>query len=105
VSALTTPEFVGVLTDGLITVPGERPDMTDTLQIEAGDLSVEEMLAEIEDGRHIIVSTEFLGSEHEVTLRHDGSIYYCDTPTRLHKHEDADEMRTCLRRQGYAADE
>jgi hemin uptake protein HemP len=79
--------------------------MTDTLRVDAGDLSVDEMLAELDDGRRVIVSTEFLGSEHEVTLRHDGSVYYCDTPTRLHKHEDAEEMRTCLRRQGYAADE
>jgi len=79
--------------------------MPDTLQIDAGDLSVEEMLAKLEAGRHIVVNTEFLGSEHEVTLRHDGSIYYCDTPTRLHKHEDVDEMRTCLRRQGYATEE
>ena len=78
--------------------------MTDTLQIDAGDLSVEELLTELEDGRHIVVSTEFLGSEHEVTLRHDGNTYYCDTPTRLHKHESAEEMRECLVNQGYSGE-
>jgi len=49
----------------------------------------------------VVVRTEFLGSDHEVTLRWDGETYYCDTPTRLHKHDDAAEMRTCLENQGY----
>jgi hypothetical protein len=38
---------------------------------------------------------------HEITLRHDGETYYCDTPTRLHKHQSTEEMRECLERQGY----
>jgi hemin uptake protein HemP len=79
--------------------------MTDALVIEAGELSVEEILAALEEGRRVVVTTEFLGSEHEVTLRHDGETYYCDTPTRLHKHDSSDEMRTCLRRQGYGTDD
>jgi hemin uptake protein HemP len=78
--------------------------MADPLVIDAGELDVEEMMAALEDGRRLVVRTEFLGSEHEVTLRHDGEIYYCDTPARLHKHTSEDEMRTCLRRQGYASD-
>jgi len=36
-----------------------------------------------------------------VTLRYDGSVYYCDTPTRLHRHESEDEMRTCIRKMSY----
>jgi len=79
--------------------------MSDPLVIEAGELSVEEILAELDEGRRVLVTTEFLGTEHEVTLRHDGEIYYCDTPTRLHKHDSPDEMRTCLRRQGYGVAE
>ncbi len=78
--------------------------MPEPLEIDAGDLSVEELLAALEDGRRITVRTEFLGSEHEVTLRHDGEVYYCDTPTRLHRHESAEEMRECIRKQGYASD-
>jgi hemin uptake protein HemP len=78
--------------------------MTEPLVVEAGELGVEELLDAIEDGDRVVVQTEFLGGEHEVTLRHDGDTYYCDTPTRLHKHEDAEEMRTCIRKQGYAAD-
>jgi len=49
----------------------------------------------------VVVRTEFLGSEHEVTLRWDGDTFYCDTPTRLHKHDDESEMRACLENQGY----
>jgi hypothetical protein len=48
------------------------------------------------------VNTEFLGSEHTVTLRLDGGTYYCDTPTRLHTHDSAEEMRECIENQGYA---
>jgi hemin uptake protein HemP len=77
----------------------------DPLVIEAGELHVAELLSKIEDGRRVVVQTEFLGAEHEVTLRHDGDTYYCDTPTRLHKHASADEMRTCLEQQGYGTTE
>jgi hypothetical protein len=78
--------------------------MADPLVIEAGEMSVEEMMSALDAGQRLIVRTEFLGSEHEVTLRYNGEIYYCDTPARLHKHESADEMQQCLRNQGYADD-
>lgn len=78
--------------------------MADPLVIEAGELSVEEMMSTLEAGRRVIVRTEFLGAEHEVTLRYSGEIYYCDTPAHLHKHESAAEMQQCLRNQGYASD-
>jgi hemin uptake protein HemP len=77
--------------------------MADPLVVEAGELDTETLLEAMESGQRIVVQTEFLGGEHEVTLRHDGETYYCDTPTRLHKHESADEMRTCLEEQGYVA--
>ncbi|MFC7018402.1 MULTISPECIES: hypothetical protein [Haloarcula] len=73
----------------------------DPLEIEAGEADVEEILDVLEGGRRVVVTTEFLGGSHEVTLRYD-DVWYCDTPTRLHKHESRDEMRTCLERQGYA---
>lgn len=79
--------------------------MSDTVKVTAGELGISEILTELNEGTRVIVRTEFLGSEHEVALRYDGDVYYCDTPTRLHKHETEDEMRTCLRRQGYASDE
>ncbi|MEF8781474.1 MAG: hypothetical protein V5A39_00100 [Haloarculaceae archaeon] len=75
--------------------------MTGPLMIEAGEMGAEELLDTLRDGKRVVVTTEFLGSEHEVTLRHDGETYYCDTPTRLHKHESAEEMRECLVNQGY----
>lgn len=71
------------------------------LVVEPDEYAVEELLDALEDGRRVVVRTEFLGSEHEVTLRYDG-VWYCDTPTRLHKHESRAEMRACLERQGYA---
>ena len=73
----------------------------DPLEIEPGEADIEEILDVLESGRRVVVTTEFLGGSHEVTLRYD-DVWYCDTPTRLHKHESRDEMRTCLERQGYA---
>lgn len=78
--------------------------MTDPLRVSAGELTSDEILSALEAGRRVVVRTEMLGSEHEVTLRHDGETYYCDTPTTLHKHDTADEMRECIAKQGYAGD-
>jgi len=75
--------------------------MAEPLVVDAGERSVEALLAAVEEGRRVVVRTEFLGSDHEVTLRRDAGTYYCDTPTRLHKHETEAEMRACLERQGY----
>lgn len=75
--------------------------MSDRFVVEAGTKTVDELLAALHDGRRIVVETEFLGADHEVVLRYDGDTYYCDTPTRLHKHDSTAEMRTCLRNRGY----
>ncbi|MFB6108609.1 MAG: hypothetical protein ABEJ82_07195 [Haloplanus sp.] len=72
----------------------------DSLRIESGELTVEEILDAVEAGRRVVVRTDRLGG-HEVTLRHDGTTYYCDTPTTLHKHATAEEMRACIDRMGY----
>jgi len=75
--------------------------MTEPSVVTAGERDVDELLALLESEGRVVVRTEFLGSDHEVTLRWDGETYYCDTPTRLHRHDDASEMRTCLENQGY----
>jgi hypothetical protein len=72
--------------------------------VEAGEYSTDELLARLDDGERIVVTTTFLGDPHEVTLRFDGETYYCDTPTRLHKHPTAEEMRECMVRNGYATE-
>ena len=75
--------------------------MAETLRADAGELDAEEILTALEEGRRVVIRTQLLGSDHEVTLRHDGSVYYCDTPTTLHKHETREEMRRCIADQGY----
>ena len=79
--------------------------MQEPLRTAAGELSVDELLDALDRGRRIVVETEMLGSTHEVTLRRDGDVYYCDTPTTLHKHEDEAEMRECIQKFGYGGDE
>jgi hemin uptake protein HemP len=76
--------------------------MAEPLRIDAGELTAEEILAAIREGRRVLVETTMLGGTHTVTLRHDGSIYYCDTPTTLHKHTSEEEMRACIDKMGYA---
>ena len=76
-----------------------------TRTVEAGELTAAEIIDALDDGQRLVVRVEMLGGVHEVTLRHDGTTYYCDTPTTLHKHESADEMRTCIERMGYGRDE
>jgi len=71
------------------------------LRAEAGELSPDEILAALQDGRRVLVNVEMLGAETEVALRHDGETYYCDTPTRLHRHTEEAEMRNCIERMGY----
>jgi hemin uptake protein HemP len=75
--------------------------MSDPLYADAGELDAEEVLGALEEGRRVVIRTEMLGSDYEVTLRHDGGVYYCDTPTTLHKHETRDGMRQCIHDQGY----
>ena len=70
------------------------------LVVESGETDTETILDALESGRRVVVRTEFLGSAHEVTLRYDGT-WYCDTPTRLHKHDSREEMRGGLEQQGY----
>ncbi|MFW5917475.1 MAG: hypothetical protein ACOCRD_03590 [Halorubrum sp.] len=79
--------------------------MTEVLRIEAGELPVDELIGALNDGRRVLVDVEVAGGRHEVVLRYDGETYHCDTPTNLHRHGTEAEMRTCIDRMGYAADE
>ncbi|MFC6827188.1 hypothetical protein [Halopelagius fulvigenes] len=76
--------------------------MTDPLRVEAGELSAEEILDALCGGRRVLVETEMMGETRQLSLRHDGTTFYCDTPTTLHKHSEAEEMRTCIEKMGYA---
>ncbi len=79
--------------------------MENTTVIDPGDHTADELLSGLQDGERFVVRTEVLGSIEELTLRFDGEIYYCDSPTMLHKHTDADEMRECIENLGFARDE
>jgi hemin uptake protein HemP len=76
--------------------------MPEPLHVDAGELSADEILEALLDGRRVVVRTEMLGGSHDVTLRHDGATFYCDTPTTLHKHETEAAMRECVENMGYA---
>ena len=71
------------------------------MRIEAGEHSAETILAALREGRRVVVRTRMLGGDHEVTLRHDGTTFYCDTPTTLHRHAEEEAMRECIEDMGY----
>ncbi|WP_224270643.1 hypothetical protein [Haloprofundus salinisoli] len=75
--------------------------MAGPLRAEAGELSADEILSALREGRRVVITTQMLGNDHDVTLRHDGATYYCDTPTTLHKHEEESEMLACIEKMGY----
>ena len=79
--------------------------MADSLRIDAGERTVDEIIDAMRNGHRVVVTTTVLEDEHEVTLRYDGSVYYCDTPTQLHRHASEREMRACLQKMGYGTDE
>ncbi len=76
--------------------------MTEPTVIEPGERTADELLSGLENGKRFVVRTEVLGSTEELTLRFDGEIYYCDSPTVLHKHTDVEEMRECIEKLGFA---
>ncbi|SEO61410.1 hypothetical protein SAMN04487948_103502 [Halogranum amylolyticum] len=76
--------------------------MPEPLRAKSGELSAEEILAALREGRRVVIEKEMLGGVHEVTLRLDGDVYYCDTPTTLHKHPDEEGMRACIDKMGYS---
>jgi hypothetical protein len=75
--------------------------MTEPLRIDPGERTADEIVDELKAGRRILVTVEMLGQPKEISLRYDGELYYCDTPTRLHKHSDEAEMRDCVQEMGY----
>jgi hypothetical protein len=78
--------------------------MASPLVVDAGELTADEILAAIRDGQRVVVKTSLFGTPKQITLRYDGDVFYCDTPTRLHKHTTEAEMRTCILKHGYTSD-
>ncbi len=79
--------------------------MDEPLRIDPGERPADEILTALHEGRRVILDVDVAGDSHEVVLRYDGETYRCDTPTSLHRHAEEAEMRGCLHRMGYAADD
>ena len=78
--------------------------MSDATVVDAGEFDTEALLGRLRDGERLVVRADVLGGSQEVTLRYDGEMYYCETPTTLHKHDTAEEMAACMRHYGYVSD-
>lgn len=74
------------------------------IRVEAGEWTADEFLAALKEGRRVVVQAEFMGETRDVALRWDGETFYCDSPTRLHKHQTEDGMAECLHKLGYTAE-
>lgn len=75
------------------------------LSVRAGELTADEIVSALNEGRRVLVTVNMMGTDRTVTLRYDGTTYYCDTPTRLLKHKSEPEIRACILDMGYARDE
>lgn len=73
------------------------------VRIEPGELSAGEIIDHLTAGRRVIVERDVMGTAQELVLRYDGDVFYCDTPTALHRHESVAAMRECIDEQGYAS--
>lgn len=73
------------------------------LRIEPGELTADEVIDHLRDGRRLVVELELLGSPTDVVLRYEDGTFYCDTPTALHRHRTVEGMRECIDEQGYAS--
>jgi hypothetical protein len=80
-----------------------RSCMSGSNVVESGEYTADELLERLREGERLVVRTEVLGNPEELTLRYDGEVYYCDTPTTLHKHDTAEGMRECMQHYGYVA--
>ena len=78
--------------------------MASPLRLEPGERSADDIIDALREGRRVFLDVQMGGSAHEVVLRYDGETYHCDTPTSLHRHSEEAEMRACLDRMGYAAE-
>lgn len=74
------------------------------VRLEAGDVPIDDIIDHLHAGTRVIIERDLLGSVHEVTLRFDGDVYYCDTPTTLHRHGTVEEMRECLANERYGSE-
>jgi hypothetical protein len=81
-----------------------RTGMSGPTVIESGEHTARELLDRLREGERLVVQTEVLGNPEEMTLRYDGTTYYCDSPTTLHKHDSPEEMRECMRHYGYVSE-
>ncbi len=79
--------------------------MDGPMRIEAGEYTADEIIDALRAGRRVLIGVEMAGDIHDVVLRYDGETYHCDTPTSLHRHTEESEMRACLDRMGYAAED
>lgn len=78
--------------------------MAKPVRLNEGEWTTSEIIDALNEGRRVLVAVEMLGGTQDISLRYDGEIYYCDTPTQLHKHSDEAEMRACIEDMGYASD-
>lgn len=78
--------------------------MAKPLRVQAGELTADEIMTALKDGQRVIIEVEVLGATREVALRERDGVFYCDTPTTLHKHDDEDGMVACIVGQGYTSD-
>ncbi len=67
-------------------------------RIKRGELTSREIVDVIEGGGRVIIEMGILGHTTNVVIRSQGGVYYCDTPMKLLRHENSEDLTRCLER-------
>lgn len=70
----------------------------DPVRISRKELSSDEVLDYLDDGRSVIVTLGRMGIEKDITLRKSDEEYVCDTGLKLMSYDNRDDMKDCIER-------
>lgn len=72
--------------------------MAEARYVRRLELSSTDVIAELREGRRVIIEVGVLGTQLRMAIRERDGTYYCDTPVKLMTFESADELMDCLER-------
>lgn len=72
--------------------------MAEARYVRRLELSSADVVAELQEGRRVIIEVSVLGTQLRMAIRERNGTYYCDTPIKLMTFKSSDELMACLER-------
>ncbi|MEF8812310.1 MAG: hypothetical protein V5A55_00590 [Halovenus sp.] len=70
--------------------------MSETVHVTSEELTASEVLEILDRGGRVVIDVDVFAGSRQATVRETDGTYYCDTTTKLLRHETADGLLTCL---------